>query len=86
MARPQTENLNAFEVSKTKWNPEGLPDGAEISILNEDPDGGALSALVHLPKGWSWSGPGICESDLDLFVVLDSVDETFDYLISNVEK
>ncbi len=28
----------------------------------------------------------ISESDLDLFVVLDSVDEAFDYLISNVEK
>ena len=28
----------------------------------------------------------ISESDLDLFIVLDSVDEAFDYLISNVEK
>ena len=68
MSRPQTENLNAFDVSKTNWQPEGLPDGAEIRVLNEDPDGGAISGLVHLPKGWSWEGPGVCGADLDLFV------------------
>ena len=28
----------------------------------------------------------ISESDLDLFVILDSVDEAFDYLINNMEK
>ena len=28
----------------------------------------------------------ISKSDLDLFIILDSVDETFDYLINNMEK
>ena len=28
----------------------------------------------------------ISESDLDLFVILDTVDDTFDYLVKNMEK
>ena len=28
----------------------------------------------------------ISKSDLDLFVILDSVDDTFDYLVKNMEK
>ena len=28
----------------------------------------------------------ISKSDLDLFVILDTVDDTFDYLVKNMEK
>ena len=68
MVRPQTENLNAFDVEKTPWQPAGLPDGAEIRVLNEDLEGGAISGLIHLPKGWKWEGPSVCAASLDLFV------------------
>ena len=67
MARPQTENLKAFDVPRKPWTAKGLPAGAEIRELCRDPDNGAVSALIHLPKGWSLPG-GYCTADQDFFV------------------
>ncbi|MDX2221114.1 MAG: DUF4437 domain-containing protein [Rhodospirillaceae bacterium] len=74
MARPQTENLNAFAVAPAPWRPPGWPDGATLRELNRDPDTGALSALLHMPAGWAWPGPGSCSADQDLFVFEGALD------------
>ncbi len=68
MARPQTENLKAFDQPRQSWTPDGLPSGLNVRVLNEDKESGALSAMIHLPAGWSWDGPGFCESNQDFFV------------------
>jgi len=67
MARPQTENLNAFDVPRKAWKAKGLPAGAEIRELCRDPDNGAVSALIHLPKGWALPS-AYCAADQDFFV------------------
>lgn len=68
MPRPQTENLKAFEQPRETWSPRGLPPGLEVRVLNRDDETGALSALLHLPAGWLWRGPGYCQADQDFFV------------------
>ena len=69
MARPQTENLNAFDVEPVPWTPEGLPAGIGIRVLNEDDENGAVSAVLEFPAGWSWEGPGYCAASQEFFVL-----------------
>lgn len=68
MTRPQTENVKGFEVQRLPWDAKGLPAGAEVRTLNRDPDTGAQSVLLHLPKGWRWPADGYCMAEQDLFV------------------
>ena len=63
MARPQTENLNAFDVEPVSWNPKGLPECIAIRVLNEDGETGAVSAVLECPAGWSWERSGHCAAD-----------------------
>ena len=69
MARPQTENLKAFDVASQSWRPQGLPDGIDIRALNEDDESGAVTAVLDVPAGWSWKGSGYCFANQDFFVL-----------------
>ena len=69
MPRPQTENLNAFNVAAVPWTPAGLPAGIRIRVLNEDSDQGAVTALLEIPAGWSWPETARCAADQELFVL-----------------
>lgn len=73
--RPQTENINAFDIEPSDWVVSGLAQGLTIRRLNEDPDTGALSAVIHIPKGWARPESVVCEADQDLFL-LEGVLET----------
>ncbi len=69
MARPQTENLNALDVAPRPWQPEGLPAGIQIRVLNEDSVSGAVTALLDVPAGWSWPDTGYCAADQEFFIL-----------------
>ena len=69
MARPQTENLNSADVAATPWRPEGLPSGISIRTLNEDPETGAITAILEIPANWEWATSGYCEANQEYFVL-----------------
>ncbi|NKB45054.1 MAG: DUF4437 domain-containing protein [Alphaproteobacteria bacterium] len=69
MTRPQTENLNAFDIDPSDWVVPGLAAGLLARRLNEDPDTGALSAVIHIPKGWTRAESALCAADQDLFLM-----------------
>jgi len=73
MARLQSENLKAFDVAPTPWQPSGLPPGIAIRVLNEDDESGAVTALLDIPAGWSWPGPGYCLADQDIFILSGAI-------------
>ena len=67
MARLQTENVKAFDVAAQPWRPQGLPEGIGIRVLNEDDASGAVTAVLDIPAGWRWQGPGHCLADQAFF-------------------
>lgn len=69
MTRPQTENLNVSDITPENWTVPGLADGLQVRRLNEDPETGALSAMIHIPKGWKRKEAAIGEADQDLFLM-----------------
>ena len=82
MARPHTENLNASNVAPTSWNPDGLPAGIVIRVLNEDDETGGVTGVLEIPPGWRWNGAGYCAADMDLFV-LDGTIRIADHTLQN---
>lgn len=82
MTRPQTENLNAFDIEPSSWSAPGLPDGLQARRLNEDPDSGALSAVIHIPKGWTRTESASCCADQDLFLMEGALESGDDLLQS----
>ena len=69
MARLQTENVKAFDVAAQPWRPQGLPEGIGIRVLNEDDASGAVTAVLDIPAGWRWQGPGHCLADQAFFIL-----------------
>ena len=68
MPRPQSENVKGLELPRRPWGARGLPPGLEARVLNLDPETGAESVLIHVPKGWRWPADGFCAADQDFFV------------------
>ena len=82
MTRPQTENLNAFDIEPSSWSVPGLADGLEVRRLNEDPGTGAISAVIHVPKGWARLESAVCDADQDLFLMEGALEAGDDFLQS----
>jgi hypothetical protein len=69
MAFSHVEGLDVATVTPAAWTPPGLPDGITIQVMGEDPDTGAVTAVLHLPAGWSSSTPIACAAEQELFVL-----------------
>jgi hypothetical protein len=69
MAKRHVENANVHEIAPTAWSPPGLPAGAVMQVLSDDPASGALTGIVTLPAGFATSGPVAAGMDLQLFVL-----------------
>ncbi len=65
MTRPHIEFIAAQVLP---WQPAFRP-GATMKLLSQDPETGALSAIVRYPPGWS-AAPGTLDTDEE-FLVLD---------------
>lgn len=70
MAKRHVENANAHQIPAAPWGAAGLPAGAAIRVLSDDPVSGATTAILELPVGFSSGGTGlVCSTELQLFVL-----------------
>lgn len=70
MAKRHVENANAHQIPAAAWEATGLPSGATLRVLSEDPLSGGLTAIVELPKNFSTQGISLaCSTDIQIFVL-----------------
>lgn len=69
MAKRYVENARIHDLPREPWHVPGLPGGALIQTLSDDPETGALTAVVHLPDGWTGSGDCAVSCGMQLFVL-----------------
>lgn len=70
MAKRHVENANAHLIPATPWGAAGLPPGATLRVLSDDPLTGATTAILELPAQFSTRGTAlVCSTDLQLFVL-----------------
>ena len=72
MARGWVELAHAPEIQPVPLPAEGWPVGAEIRILSQDTDSGALTGLLRLPPGYR-RGPGHLQIESEFFVLSGSL-------------
>lgn len=70
MAKRHIENANAHLIPAAPWGAAGLPSGATLRVLSDDPVSGATTAILELPTEFSTLGSALaCSTDLQLFVL-----------------
>jgi quercetin dioxygenase-like cupin family protein len=69
VAKRYVENASIKDLPREPWHVPGLPNGAFVQTLSEDPDTGALTAVIHLPAGWTSLGDRAAASAMQLFVL-----------------
>lgn len=69
MAKRHVENANVHRIAPAAWAPPGLPAGATLQVLSDDPDTGALTGVLTLPAGFATDGAVASQCDLQLFVL-----------------
>jgi hypothetical protein len=69
MAKQHVENLNVHAVMPRPWAPAGLPGGASVRVLSEDPVTGGVTAVVELPADFDSKLPVAPDMEIQCFVL-----------------
>jgi ChrR Cupin-like domain len=72
MARGWVELAHAPEIEPVPLPAEGWPVGAEIRVLSQDTDSGAVTGLLRLPPGFR-RGPGHLKIESEFFLLSGSL-------------
>lgn len=72
--RPRIDHLDSSTMLSSVWNSAGFGAGAMIRTLSIDPDTGATTALIDLPKGFAVERVS-CEAAQDWLLVEGEVRE-----------
>jgi len=70
MAKPHVENLSIYSVAAQPWEPVGLPGGAQLRTLSEDPQNGAMTGVIELPAGFDSRVTVAPDVELQCFVLV----------------